>query len=170
MMGDGASRPRAALASFGGKPDAKPKPYRPRRDVRREQIGALITQLLDVVVDDRSEQDDDAVEVAPRARYYERSTSPLDLADWDRSAGRQFPVFRTGRRLLARVEDVHAYLERAPATRRSKASEAEPLTNDDAGPIPFRRRLEPDRGPYNKSVAPQAAGSAPRVGRGVPPR
>lgn len=125
---------RLAASVVGSNDQARgDKEVLPREIEKNKALAAVLRAAAAVLEADVPEPA--VVQQTAPERYYVRP-GPLDGADWDRAAGRDFPVFRTGRRLLARVDDVHAYLERAPAQRKTKPTD-QPANNVTA--IPFRR-------------------------------
>lgn len=95
---------------------------------QRDRILRVLTDLVDVIFDDQRPAQ--TAESAPR--YYDARTAPCGRRTFlHAAAAGKFPSFREGRKVLARRDDVHQWIEshsrakaaKAPVDRKETAAE-----------------------------------------------
>lgn len=94
---------------------------------------AIAGALRSLAIAFEEPEDAPAPRVEDAPAYYTRRKSPLSARAWDRMvASREVETFRPGKEIMARVDDVHAWIEAHPDTRETPARSVE-----GAVPIPY---------------------------------
>jgi hypothetical protein len=95
-------RPAAAIAR-SSKPQAAPvvPDARSPGDALIDALAGPLAEKVGMIV----------AALVARPRYYTAGTAPIERRAWNRAV-REIPVFKPGRELLVRSDDLHAWIER----------------------------------------------------------